>query len=102
MTAYSVLAVTPTSQDWIADYLPNANALVAKHGGRYLARTATHQQVEGPEQPAALRIVIEWPSVDAALAFENDPDYSLYLDARLKNSNSLHFVVAGQDDLVGS
>ena len=39
MTVYSVLAVTPENQDWIPAYLPKANALVAKHGGTYLART---------------------------------------------------------------
>ncbi|MEM6441505.1 MAG: DUF1330 domain-containing protein, partial [Pseudomonadota bacterium] len=47
MTAYSILAVTPTDDAWIPDYIGPANALVAKHGGKYLARTATHEQVEG-------------------------------------------------------
>lgn len=28
MTYYSVLDVTPTSEDWIDDYLPTANRLV--------------------------------------------------------------------------
>lgn len=99
MTAYSVLAVTPKNEEWIDDYLPNANALVKKHGGRYLARTAEHQQVEGEEQPAALRIVIEWPSTEAALDFENDPDYEPYRARRLDNSHSFHFVIEGKDDL---
>ena len=99
MTAYSVLAVTPENQDWIEDYLPNANALVTKHGGKYLARTAEHDQVEGEDRPAALRIVIEWPSRAAAMAFENDPDYQPYLEKRLGNSQSFHFVIEGKDDL---
>ncbi len=54
MTYYSVLAVTPTTTAWIADYLPAANALVAKHGGTYLARTASHQQLEGVEDIGSL------------------------------------------------
>ena len=99
MTAYSVLAVTPENEDWIEDYLPNANALVTKHGGRYLARTAEHEQVEGDDSPAALRIVIEWPTREAAVAFENDPDYQPYLETRLANSKSNHFVIDGKDDL---
>ena len=41
MAFFSVLSVTPTTEDWIPRYLPAANALVVKHGGRYLARTAT-------------------------------------------------------------
>lgn len=99
MTSYSVLAVTPTSDEWIPDYLPTANALVAKHGGKYLARTATHQQVEGGDQAAALRIIIEWPSKEAAMNFMNDPQYKPHLEARTNGSTSFHFVIEGQDDL---
>ena len=99
MTAYSVLAVTPTSDDWIPDYLPTANALVAKHGGTYLARTQDHDQVEGDEAPSAMRIVIEWPSKDAANNFMNDPEYAPHLAARTNGSTSFHFLIEGKDDL---
>ncbi len=37
---YSVLDVTPTNQDWIPGYIEPANTLVAKYGGKYLARTS--------------------------------------------------------------
>lgn len=99
MAFYSVLAVTPSSEDWIPDYLPTANKLVAKHGGTYLARTATHEQVEGEDRPAALRIVIEWPSKAAALSFMNDPAYKPHLEARTAGSESYHFLIEGKDDL---
>ncbi|WP_371223926.1 DUF1330 domain-containing protein [Roseovarius sp. 2305UL8-3] len=99
MTYYSVLAVTPSSEDWIPDYLPTANKLVAKHGGKYLARTASHEQVEGGEQAAALRIILEWPSKEAAMNFMNDPEYKPNLDARTAGSESYHFVIEGKDDL---
>ncbi len=99
MTYYSVLAVTPTSEDWIPDYLPAANALVAKHGGKYLARTANHQRLEGEGNDAALRIVLEWPSKEAAVAFMNDPDYLPHLQARTKGSVSHHFLIEAKDDL---
>lgn len=99
MAYYSVLAVTPSSEDWIPDYLPVANALVAKHGGKYLARTASHEQVEGAETPAALRIILEWPTRDAAMNFMNDSEYAPHLDARSAGSESFHFVIEGKDDL---
>lgn len=99
MAYYSVLAVTPTSEAWIPDYLPTANALVAKHGGRYLARTANHSQVEGVDAPAALRIILEWPTKEAALNFMNDPEYAPHLAARTEGSTSFHFVIEGKDDL---
>ena len=99
MNYYSVLAVTPTTEDWIPDYIAPANKLVAKHGGKYLARTATHEQIEGDSQPAALRIIIEWPSADAARAFMADPEYAPHLRARTAGSDSVHFLIAATDDL---
>ena len=99
MSYYSVLAVTPTSEDWIPAYIGPANALVAKHGGKYLARTAAHEQVEGEKQDAALRIIIQWPSKEAAMAFMNDPEYVPHLKARTAGSVSFHFLVEAKDDL---
>ncbi len=99
MSYYSVLAVTPTSEDWIPAYIGPANALVAKHGGKYLARTATHEQVEGEKRDAALRIIIQWPSKEAAMAFMNDPEYVPHLKARTAGSVSFHFLVEAKDDL---
>ena len=99
MAYFSILAVTPTSEDWIPEYIGPANALVAKHGGRYLARTATHQQIEGADDPAALRIIIEWPSKEAAFAFMSDPAYVPHLQARTAGSKSFHYLVEAKDDL---
>lgn len=99
MAYYSVLAVTPSTDAWIPDYLPTANKLVAKHGGKYLARTADHEQVEGPAAPAALRIILEWPSKEAAVNFMNDPEYKPHLEARTAGSESFHFLIDGKDDL---
>ncbi len=99
MTHYSVLAVTPTNDDWVADYIGPANALVAQHGGRYLARTASHERLEGAGDDAALRIIIEWPSKEAAKAFMSDPAYRPHLEARTAGSHSEHFLIEGKDDL---
>ena len=98
MAYYSVLDVTPTSEDWIPDYLPTANKLVAKHGGKYFARTATHEQVEGKKLEAGLRIVIKWTSKEAAMAFMNDPEYAPHLKARTEGSVSHHYLIEAKDD----
>lgn len=99
MAYYSVLDVTPSSDDWIPGYLPVVNARVAAHGGRNLARTASHQQVEGADQPAALRIIIEWPSKANAEAFIADEAYAPHLAARTEGSISHHYLIEGKDDL---
>ena len=89
MAYYSVLAVTPTSEDWIPDYVGPATALVAQHGGKYLARTASHERLEGEGDDAALRVILEWPSKEAAVAFMNDPAYRPLLEARTAGSISV-------------
>lgn len=99
MSYYSVLAVTPITQDWIPEYLGPANKLVAQYGGTYLARTASHERLEGEGEDAALRIIIEWPSKEAALGFMNDPAYAPHLKARTEGSNSYHFLIEAKDDL---
>ena len=99
MAYYSVLAVTPTNEDWIPDYVEPATALVVQHGGKYLARTASHGRLEGEGEDAALRVIIEWPSKEAAEAFMSDPAYQPYLKARTEGSNSHHFLIEGKDDL---
>ena len=98
MAYYSILDVTPTTDAWIPAYLPTANKLVAKHGGKYLARTASHEQVEGEGNEVALRIVLEWPSREAALAFMNDPEYAPHLEARTAGSASNHYLIEGKDE----
>lgn len=99
MPFYSVLDVTPTDDAWIPDYLPTANERVAAHGGKYIARTASHEQLEGDTQPAGLRIIIEWPSKEAAQAFMADEAYVPHLAARTAGSVSHHYLIEGNDDL---
>ena len=96
---YSVIEVTPTNPDWIPDYIGPATQLVAKHGGKYLARTASHERVEGDAENPALLVVIEWPSRQSALDFINDPEYAPHLKARTEGSISHHALVEGKDDL---
>lgn len=98
MIYYSILDVTPSTDKWIADYLPAASKLVTKHGGKYLARTSSHEQVEGIGSEVALRIILEWPSKEAAIAFMNDPEYVPHLEARTKGSVSNHYLIEGKDE----
>lgn len=101
MTYFSVLDVTPTNEDWIPDYIGPANKLVAHYGGKYLARTSSHEQVEGGKKEASLRIIIQWPTKQAALDFMNDPEYVPHLKARTEGSYSNHYLIEGKDDLAG-
>jgi uncharacterized protein (DUF1330 family) len=98
MAHYSVVSVTPKSTDWIAPYLHEVTPLVAKHGGRYLARTASHAPLEGSAPPPALQVIIEWPSPEAEAAFHSDPAYRAPLASRLAASESQWSSIKGKDD----
>lgn len=99
MAYYSVLDVTPKTEDWIADYVAVSGKIAQKHGGKYLARTSNHEQIEGEDQHAALRIILEWPSREAALNFMNDPEYVPHLEARAQGAVSHHYLIEKKDDL---
>lgn len=98
-TYYSGLEVTPTVQDWIPEYIGPASRIVAKYGGKYLARTNSYERLEGDTQSPAVRIIIEWPSHKAAIDFMNDPEYTPHLKARTAGSVSHHALIEGKDDL---
>lgn len=98
MAHYSVVSVTPTSDQWIPDYLAAVGPLVEKHGGKYLARTASHERLEGSGTTPALQVILEWPSKDAADSFYRDPGYASHLQARLGGSESTWFSIEGKDD----
>ncbi|WMN60681.1 DUF1330 domain-containing protein [Pseudoalteromonas xiamenensis] len=99
MAYYSVLDVTPTSDSWIPEYIAPANRLVAQYGGKYIARTSSHERLEGQGDTPALRIIIQWPSKQAAIDFMNDPDYLPHLKARTEGSVSNHYLIEGIDEL---
>ncbi|MEM7271672.1 MAG: DUF1330 domain-containing protein [Actinomycetota bacterium] len=99
MTCYSVLEVTPTDDAWIPSYLAPVADIIAKHGGKYLARTASHERVEGEGPEVALRVILEWPDREAAKAFVSDPEYAPFLAARTAGSVSHHVLIDAVDDL---
>lgn len=74
MAYYSVLDLTLPHDTWIPDYLPTANKLVAKHGGKYLARTTTHEHVKEKQETLLF-----------ALSLNGLPKKQLWLLCRVPN-----------------
>ncbi len=98
MSYYAVVFVTPKSEAWIPDYLAAVGPLVAKHGGKYLARTSSHERLEGEDPSPGLIVLIEWPSKESAEAFYRDPAYQPHLQARLSGAACDFFIVEGKDN----
>ncbi|WP_298441905.1 DUF1330 domain-containing protein [uncultured Ferrimonas sp.] len=95
MTFYSVMAITPTDDSWVPEYMRAIKGLVDKHHGQFLARTNRHQRLEGRGEDAAVRIIVAWPSKQAALDFLNDAEYAPHLAARSRGAINHHFLIEG-------
>jgi uncharacterized protein (DUF1330 family) len=62
---------------WRPAYRAVVDTLVAKHGGRYVARTTNPWEVlEGAAPDITNITMIEFPSIEHARAWYNDPEYA--------------------------
>jgi len=72
--AYLLAQVDVSNPEQYQKYAAAAPDVVAKYGGRYLARGGRSLTLEGP--PAKPRVVvIEFPSLEQAQAFYDSPEY---------------------------
>ena len=72
-----------------------------KHGGKYLSRSGNITNIEGEALDTTLVALLEFPSVEAAQAFVNDPDYAPYAKARQEGTVS-RFNVIDDTDIAGT
>ncbi len=64
MTALWIAHVAVTDADRYAEYARRATDAIAAHGGVFLARGGTYEQLEGPDRPR--NVVARFPSLAAA------------------------------------
>jgi uncharacterized protein (DUF1330 family) len=93
VSGYAMFLVKVTDPGWVEPYMGRVEALVASHGGRYLAR-GPGTRIEG-ELDTDVVVIIEFPSTEAAQAFHDDPAYADILQQRLAGSVSHGWVVDG-------
>ena len=74
MPAYIVVNCEVTDPVKYEQYKAVASAAIARHGGRYLARGGATAVLEGDWQPNRV-VVLEFPSLAAAKAFYDSPEY---------------------------
>jgi uncharacterized protein (DUF1330 family) len=98
MTAYIIglRRSAPRGTAWIKEYLPKTVALVAKHGGQALIggnSAARLQILEGADEPPLAVVMLEFPSLEQAQAWHDDPDYAPLKRLRQANVDMDVFVV---------
>lgn len=97
MKYYAVAEIEVTDQGWVAEYIANVTALVERAGGRYLARTARSEKIEGDRPLPQIVLVIEWPSKEAATTFYESAEYRPYRTRRLAGARNEFLLVPGED-----
>jgi len=94
MAAYVIGEVEITKPDVIKIYSSMVAAAVDKFGGRYLARGAVPQVLEGG--PAHKMLVIEFPSLEQAQRWYASPEYAEAKAVRQGASNLRLVLIDGK------
>lgn len=76
------------------EYVAAVTPLVAAFGGRYLVRGGAAEGREGVE-PKGRIVVLEFPSLEAARAFSDSPEYAAIARLRHENATSRLMIVEG-------
>ena len=94
MTAYILVDITVEEPERYQDYVRQAPAFVAKHGGEYLVRGGNAEAPEGDWLPKRL-VILRFPSRDHARALLDDPDYLEIAPLRQETTRSNLIIVDG-------
>ena len=94
MPADLVANVRFRSREKAQEYIAGVAPIVAHHGGRYLARTASVEVLEGEWHPTAVALG-EFPSLEAARRFYDSPEYQPFKRLRGENADSEIVLVEG-------
>ena len=93
--AYVLVQVDVTNPTQYGEYAKLAPAVVAKYGGRYLARAGRTVTLEGP--PAKARVVVlEFPTFERAQEFYQSAEYRAARKLRQGAADAQWIVVEGQ------
>lgn len=76
-TALWIAHVDVTDAEAYGKYAKLAGPAIAAHGGKFLARGGRYHQLEGNDR--ARNVVARFPSLEAAVACYNSPEYQAAL-----------------------
>jgi uncharacterized protein (DUF1330 family) len=74
MAAYVLAEIEITNPDGYREYTAIVPATIAKYGGRFLVRGGAAEVLEG-DWPQRRRVLLEFPSMQAAKQWFDSPEY---------------------------
>ena len=97
MPVYLIAEVKVNDDSWVPAYAARVHEIAERHGGRYLSRSGNITALEGDAPHADVVALVQFPSVDAARAFAQDPEYAPFAKARQEGTDSRLFVIDDTD-----
>ena len=94
MPAYVLAEVEITNPDGYREYTAVVPATIARYGGRFLVRGGAATALEG-DWPQIRRVIIEFPSVEAAKRWFDSPEYEKPKAMRRANSRGRLLLMEG-------
>ena len=94
MAAYVIAEVNITNPEGYKAYAAVVPATIEKYGGRFLARGGKAHPLEG-DWPECRRVIIEFPSVEAARKWWDSPEYEEPMALRRANSKGRLLLIEG-------
>ena len=85
MAAYCIAEIDITDPAGYEEYRKQVPAVIAKYGGRFLARGGRVEALEGGWSPKRL-VLLEFASTEQALKWYRSPDYAPLIKLRQKAS----------------
>lgn len=103
MVAYVVGLFAVHNTDWRSAYVHKTGELIQKYGGRALSRFgAPLEELEGKGNPPTTVNIFEFPSMEMARAFHNDPEYAPMIKLRQSGTDSQLLLIDANLDVVMS
>ena len=94
MPAYLIADIEITDPLGYDEYKKRVPAVIAAHGGRYLARGGASEVLEGTWRPKRSAI-IEFPNLASMKAFWESPEYQPLREIRERSAKSNLVVIEG-------
>lgn len=92
---YMIAQIDVTNPQQYGEYAKRSPDIIAKYGGRFIARAGRTVTLEGPAARSRV-VIVEYPSFERAQAFFNSPEYQQIKKLREGAANAQFIVVEAQ------
>lgn len=96
MAAYILAEIEITNPEGYKEYTKQVPATIAKYGGRFLIRGGASEVLEG-DWPQRRRVMLEFPTMDAARKWWHSPEYEKPKAMRQAASRGKLLLMEGAD-----